>query len=625
MPVYPAAAVAFPDFWKVFGHSWFQYQTGPSGDQTGRIDALFRSSMDIEFENFRNFAIAGGRAAAGNSSFVANARSVGGWPRCLQNIVPPARTSGPYAPDGGGTLFCYGINDLGVMNGHVARNRGAFINAMRAMISRARASRVYYTTDAAFAYGAGFTSNAWGADGTQDPSGVNRQCSTVTGTPPASSTVTFTLPADYAGETVALCFLQRYVSYSGGGGGTPATATNNAGTITFSGTAGVTGTQYTGDGGPSGFIEFSYITKRVTTLTSANAGQTIIMTVSSMDAGTSQVYFDGAWLETKTPPPVIVCNIARSTTAGYNGALYGNWRADAVGFGGAGVALSDAQMDADITTTNASLVSLVAEFDAMVQIADCDTAIGGVASATSDGIHPNENGAGPVMDAIITARGLLRIPGTAVGKSLSFNGPAPRASMGGGRRPRRVGDYATEQGILTYGTYTPVVGNMFAVPFVVSEARDYYSKIGVEVTTVGTVAGTMRLAVYDDVAWSGYPQQIMSGLDPTSTALTIGTTPAAPSVRESTFSLGWPADPGLYWLVAKVDTAGTGQALRAVATGINPHMPSRPTTGISGIAAMGWQLTSQATGALSSGAFTTFPSGATLTATPPLIQVFRNK
>jgi lysophospholipase L1-like esterase len=634
MPLYTPAGNPFTDFWKVAGHSWFQYQTGPSGDQTGRIDALFRSSMDTEHDNYFNYAIAGARAVAGTSSFIADGRSKGGWARALQGWPVSNRTGAPYAPDGGGTLLCFGINDLGVLNGHVALNRGAYINAMRAMVSRARASRIYYTTNAAFTYGAGFVSNPFGADGTQDPSGTNRNCHTTTGTPPASSTITYTIPADYAGEPIVMNFLQRYITYSGGGGGVPATGTNNAGTITFSGSAGITGTLYTGNGGPSGFIEWSYLAKRImaagtnnagAALTSANAGQTIIMTCSSMDAGTSDVWFDGGWLETKTPPPVIICNIARSTTAGYNNSLYANWRADAVAFGGAGIALTDVQLDQDVTDTNTLLSALSLEFDSMVQVADCDTAIGKDATATSDGIHPNEKGAGPVVDAIIAARGQLTVPGTAVGKSLAQNGPAPRMGMFGGIRPRRVGDYATQEGILSYGTYTPIAQEMYAVPFVVSQARDNYSKIGIEVTTAPTVAGTIRLAVYDDVNRVGYPQQIMSGLDPTGTALSVATTPAGPSVREASFTLGWPADPGLYWLVLKVDTVGTGPVFRSVATGISPFMPTRPSNGISGIIAMGWKLTGVAVGALNSGALTTFPAGASPTATPPLIQVFRSK
>lgn len=595
-----------PDAWNVYGHSWFQFATGPSGNQAGRVDALLRSALDIEWGNWRNYAIGGARISG-------NSRAMGGWSRLHQYKVPPVGRVGPYAPDGGAHLLGWGINDLGVMDGHVVETRNAVAHTYRSCISKCRASRVYLATDAVFAYGAGFTVSSTGADGSQ---GVSTQNATVT----TSSTITMTLPADYKGEPIALAFLLRPQTYSGGGGGTPATrGSGGGGTVTYSGTAGVTGTTYTGAGIPVAFLENSHMVRRITNLTSANASQTIIMTATSFDSG-GIIAFDGGWLESKTPTPVIVVNIAKLTTAGYNNSLYANWRADAAGFGGAGTALSDGQMDADVDAMNLAIANVIAEFDGMVQIADADSAIAKDATKTSDGIHPNELGAGPIVDSIIDAKNRLRQPGTAYGKALSFNGPSNRAA--GRRIPHQVNFYHCQEGLLTYGTYTPVSGNLFAVPFLITESNMTFSKIGLECTTVGTVAGGWRLAVYDDVNFSGYPQQIVNGLDPTiSTAMTTATTPAAPSVREISFTLGWVSDPGLFWLVAKCDTTGTGQVFRAVATGESAVMPGRPANGISGISAMGYSLTGQGTAALPG----TFPTGAALTATPPLIQVFRSK
>lgn len=595
-----------PDAWNIYGHSWFQFQTGPSGNQAGRVDALLRSAMDIEWGNWRNYAVSGARITG-------STRAGGGWNRLQQYKVPPVGRVGPYAPDAGAHLLGWGINDLGVMDGHVVETRNAIAHCFRASISKCRASRVYLATDAVFAYGAGFTTNATGADASQ---GVAGRIATVT----TSSTITFTIPGDYKGEPIVMAFLLRPQTYSGGGSGVPATrGTGNGGTVTYSGTAGVTGTTYNGAGIPSAFFDNSYMVRRITGLTSANAGQTIIMTATSFDSS-GQIPFDGGWLESLTPPPVIVVDVAKLTTAGYNNSLYANWRADAAGFGGAGTALTDNQMDADVDAVNLAVANVVAEFDGMVQIAAADAAIAKNAAKTSDGLHPNELGAGAIVDAIIEAKNRLRTPGSSFGKALSFNGPSNRAAAR--RVPHQVNFYHCQEGVLTYGTHTPVSGTMFAVPFLITEANMTLSKIGLECTTVGSVAGAWRLGVYDDVNFAGYPQQIMNGLDPTSAAaMATAITPAAPSVREINFTFGWVADPGLYWLVAKCDTTGTGQIFRAVATGESAIMPGRPATGISGISAMGYSLTGQGTAALPG----TFPSGAALTATPLLVQVFRSK
>lgn len=610
MNLYVPGIQPVPDAWSIYGHSWYNSQTGPSGNQAGRVDALFRSACDIEWGNFRNYAVSGARLTG-------STRALGGWNRLQQNRVPPVGRGGPYAPDGGASLFGWGINDAGVVNGHVLENRNAIAQCYRASISKARASRVFLATDAVFAYGTGFAVNAVGAELSQ---GVSTRLATVT----TNSTITMTIPADYKGEPIALAFLLRPQTYSGGGSGVPATrGTGNGGTVTYSGTAGVTGTTYCGAGIPSGFVDNSYMVRRITTLTSANAGQTIIMTATSFDASGQQINFDGGWLETLTPPPVIVVNVAKLTTAGYNNSLYANWRADAAAFGGAGTALSDGQMDADVDAINVAVAAVVAEFDGMVVIADADSALNKDATKTIDGIHPNEAGAGLIVDSILAAKDRLRPPGTSSGKALSFNGPSNRA--GYRRIPHQVGLYHCQEGILTYGTYTPVVGNMFAVPFLITEANITFSKIGLECTTVGTVASTWRLGVYDDIGFGGYPGQLVVGLDPSSGgALSFAITPAAPSVREANFSAGWIADPGLYWLVCKVDTAGTGPIFRAVATGESAVMPGRPANGISAISAMGFSVTGVAATALPG----TFPGSAattTLTATPPLVQVFRSK
>ena len=47
-----------PDYWWIFGHSWFNYATGPF-DQTGRVDAQLRAALDVEYHNWGKRAVVG--------------------------------------------------------------------------------------------------------------------------------------------------------------------------------------------------------------------------------------------------------------------------------------------------------------------------------------------------------------------------------------------------------------------------------------------------------------------------------------------------------------------------------------------------------------------------------------
>lgn len=588
MTLYLPAQVPTPDFWRVFGHSWFQYQTGPSGDQTGRVDAMFRGHLDVEQSNWRNYAVNGAKATGSN-------RSTGGWSRFMQRIQPPSGRAFPYAADGGGTIICYGINDLGVYGGQTTAVQNTYIDAMRAVISRARAARQYPTTDSAWAFGTGFANNASGLD--LGMSTVDRLASSTT-----SATATFTLPSDYKGEAVAFGFIKR--------------PDVTGGTITFSGTAGVTGTYSTSSGGggiPSAFLNNSYQVKRVTTLTSSNAGQTIILTVTALDAS-GNIFLDGAWLESLTPPPVLVCNIARLTLAGYYNSAYNQWSTTGT--------RAEATMDGEVNTVNGLLATMVAEFDAMVQIADVDTAIAKNSLYTSDGIHPNEWGAGRVVDALVDAKNRLRPPATAFGISASFNPPGPRA--GNAFKPRVAQWWHTaDDASSASATYAmPASGTLIAIPFLITEARDQYTQIGVDVATAGTVSPVIRWGIYDDVDRSGYPGEL-TPYDPTGT--TGFTLALSTGLKSQNLLFPWPPDPGLYWLAMKTDTQGTGEVLRGI-TPTQPSMflPNRPSGGAGvGVLNVGWQVTGAGTGALP-GSFPVI-SGATLIQTAPALSLFKNK
>lgn len=554
-----------PDFWHVWGHSYTSGSAGPI-DQTGRTDSMLRGAFDTEANNFQNHGVSGSRITI-------TGRATGGWTRVMQEKVPSVTRGGPYAGDGGASLLFWGINDLGLL-GNTTQMRAAWTHAMRSCISRARASTIWENDNASrLAYGAGFTN----LSGTAEiGSGDSVRQSTVSG---GTATVTLTLPADYKGETVVMQFWGV------------ASDTGNGGTVTFTGTAIAstphTGTTiYTGAAMPAATLSQTPIVKRFTGLTSAQAGQTIIATVSAIDAS-GTVYFDCAWLEPLAPPVVLVCGINRLTTSGY--AFYGGWSG------------TQGQKDADVAAWNAQTVSVISEFDSMVQYVDIDAYVGNNTATTSDGIHPNEYGAGLIVDAMMIALGRIA-PTSIYGITAGINAPSRRS--GQMLRPRLAGHWYTADA-RQYGAYTPPVsGDMFAIPFQVTSPRDRYNQFGVEVSTAGSVNGAIRWGIYDDVGQSGYPQCLVTELS-SGGAFTVSFAAAAKPNTANAYV--WIPDPGLYWLVTKITTTGTGIQYRAI-TGPSTMMPNASTGGQGNITPSGWKLTGQGTTAFPA----VFPAGAAL-------------
>lgn len=556
----PQAKLQVPDFWSVYGHSYWQYNGG-SNDQTGRADSLLRATLDIEHNNWRNHAKNGAIGwyagmGKGNWSTLFNTRG-----KYIN------RTTGPYAGEGGAVLLGYGINDLGTIDPS-AQIQAVWKEVNRSMISRCRAGVIYHgVLSGRTAFGAGFTlqsndfDNGAGVVGATGVAagGTYYSCSAIT-----SSNITMTLPSDYAGETVAICFLGSYAG---------------AGVVTFSGTAGVTGTLDLRNVTPGASFVYCPMVKRVTNLTSANAGQTIIATVTTFDAGTT-VRFTDWWLEALSPPPVLVCNINRPALSGYG--AYGGWTG------------TEAEKDQDVLDANAGLAAVVAEFDTMVQIVDIDAVLAKSPSGvlTSDGLHPNELGAARVVDQCLLA--LQRcVPPSGRGATASMNTASPRS--GNARRPHLAATWYTAEAYKGYGTSAAVVaGDQYAMPFVVTEGREVFGNWAVE--AIASVTGTaVRIGCYDDIEWLGYPQKLIVGGEPTSGGAFTITTGAG--VKTSTIGTPWRMDPGLYWLVVKFTTVGTSHTFRSL-LGPSPYMPNVTTTGAGSAVYSGWKHTGRGTTAL---------------------------
>jgi hypothetical protein len=564
MPLSPAGLAQVPNFWNIFGHSYFQYTFG-TRQQNGRADAVFRNLLNVDHTSFANFAVNGSRLTT-------SGMDRGSWAKVLNNVTGvPANTGdgAPYVASGGSYLLGWGINDLG-FNGNTAQFNSAYALAMQAVISRCRASTFRPNTSGTIAYGAGFTSLG-GQTGDHASGTTLRQC-TVTG---GTATFTITLPADYNGEPIAIC----YVAQAGVLGGT----------VTYTGTAGVTGSISTSNIQPAAAASFSLLISRITNLTSAAAGLTIIGTVSAIDAG-GTVFFDSYWLEADNPPPVLVCNTARLLTAGYTTAGY---------FGGMG--------DSDVATFNAVLGPVIAGFDGMVQVVDIDSALNKDTTLfSSDGLHPNELGAAKISDAILAA--VRRLPANRWGVAAAIQPPSPRTAAL--VIPFQTTQWYTSQSLAgATGTYTAVAGDQFAIPFEITSGVSRFTKWAVELTA-STVATSVFAGIFEDRKYRGYPQQLHFTLQ-NAVAQTLAT---GAGVQQFTPAANFVPDPGLYWLVLKIVTAGT-TTFRAV-KGPSLFMPNLLATGGGGATTpSGWLLAGQGAGVMPA----TFVPGGVLADNCPMI------
>lgn len=524
-----------PDFWNAWGHSYFQYIFG-TFYQTGRSDAILKAALDIEGGNWRNWAVNGAAVIQQGNYF-------GGWARVMQEAVRPQRGA-PYVSDGGASLVAYGINDIGGFSSLSQAQAQALVkHALRAVISRLRASVFFdngYSVGTRTTYGSGWTAMT-GANDYSSSRGTLRRATSTT-----SATITLTLPTDFTGQTVVVQFVAEAAA---------------GGSVAFSGTAGATGTLATSGLIPSGAPVKTPVVRRITGLPASAAGKTIIMTMTSV---TSQMLFDGWWLEADYPPPIIVANAARVQTAGYSG------YANAIG-------------DTDIQNLNAnSIVPVVAEFDGMVQLADMDGALNKLPECYGpDGLHPNEKGAGRVAEAFQDAIEAL-VPTDPVFPTLNMNVSSPRA--GYNRRPRISGFWYSVES--SQAVSNQVIGTNLSAgeirwaPFLVTEGREKYIQAGFRVAVAGTSSATIRWGIYDDVAWKGYPGRLIAEIPNVGGgAFTVPrAVGAALNPATGTGSISWAVEPGLYWLAFKIDTAGSGQSLECWtgpdSTGIMPRLNS---------------------------------------------------
>ena len=577
---YPTRQMAVQQ-WTCYGHSYFMNALG-TYDQTGRFDCLARSMLGIPAIDWINRAINAVRVTM--DAFTSATNGHGGWYSIAFNTqfrgtISTAKVT-PYTASTGGTMLCFGLNDLGRM-GPSLQNLTSIIHAHRFIISRLRASTVRDNSDASIAYGAGMTALT-GQVG-RSTTGTLRNATTTT-----SATFTITIPADYKGETIAVCLLGR-----------PGVT---GGIVTFSGTAGLTGTLSCSDIKATADATTCPVIVRYKAPVTGGT-QTIIGTVTQVDAS-GNVSFDSWWLETLSPPPVIVCNISRLGPTGDT--YYTEWVA---------ASPTATQRAADVMRYNAMLQALVDEFDSMVQIADCDSAIQANDSYYSPnnpaGIHYNEIGGAKAAQAIVDAFNRLTPPSTSYG-SLACLAASPVLSAGVKCLVFPVHYYTTQFAKISAATYTCVAGDMFAIPFQVTSGNAKFDQLAFEVTNAPTTGTTIRLGTFLDDPNTGQPGLLIREQN---AGVACGT---GAGLKTSTFLDGSEMDPGVYWLVMLVNVAPTTVPTLRQIDGPVPYMPGLADTGlpISGVLGpVGWKLTGQANANFS----VRWPTGAVLVASAPYI------
>ena len=286
-------------------------------------------------------------------------------------------------------------------------------------------------------------------------------------------------------------------------------------------------------------------------------------------------------------------------------------------FSGSAIPTSHAAADTDVDNMNTQIATTVSQFGSMVQIVDLNNALGnGDQNLPStifswfnvQGLHPNDVGAARM--AFYTYRAAMLLSAENDKQDLgavemaSSVGPYP----GPDRRLLTTSQIYTAE-YTAFSTYNSVAGDMFAIPFFVTEGSVQPAVTQIELTNTPTAGSTIRIGWYDDINNTGYPQNLKQEV----TALTVSTTTGIRNAG-SFFNRGMQY--GLHWLVIKMDTiVATAPILRSL-LGPNRYLPNW-TTATGGTVPIAWKLTGQGAGALPN----IFPAGAALTNNAPALGI----
>lgn len=300
-----------------------------------------------------------------------------GWDYVAQKIDPLENSAIlPNATPCNLFILDLGMNDL--IGGATTLNRTAFKLGFRYILAKRRCGKYWQDTESSIVTA---SSGVWTTitptvqaptDSFDDTMIANSGPSYQRATATASKTIT--LPSTYNGETVCLFFVVN--------------SATGASSATLSGTAGATGTiDLTGT--TQGVANTAVgVVRRITGLSAADAGETIVI---SRTSGT--VNFDGVGFEAPVPPRIYCLSAQRQNP--YH-AIYG------------GVT------NTDVDSLNNDMQTVIAEFDSEVKYVDLTTTLGGggtvqnsaaIPNFGADNLHPSPEGhrliAAAVADRIV--------------------------------------------------------------------------------------------------------------------------------------------------------------------------------------------------------------------------------
>jgi hypothetical protein len=295
--------------------------------------------------------------------------SLGGWGGVswIAQRLKRYRGKAPYTGASDIVLLQYGLNDMigvGISGGlgqavpNNTNGLATFGHALRTSISLFRSSALFLaqniTTglDSTITLGgtwANQTNSTTIAKGRRGANAISPGTGYVSCT--AANTITIKVPGDYPGGTTAPILL-GFVGHPQLTAATVTVTGAGSGTINLAG---------------SGVADTTNVVRNLCVLRIANVAastgtaQTLTLTISGLTAGSGHVGFWGWGIESPIPPVVAVCDVSRSNPVG------GFWSKIA---------------DSDITTWNATIASVVAEFGSSdTFVVPTDTMTGGIGSS----------------------------------------------------------------------------------------------------------------------------------------------------------------------------------------------------------------------------------------------------
>jgi hypothetical protein len=271
---------------EAWGHSYLDcFSVGSSvtnvlTNSNAGILGILSTALGMPTDRVINHAVTGSELAKPVRAAGINAG--GGFAKMLSEIVKTKQPFYPFEANGNAHLIFTGLNDIGNNTaGNQSLLQTTSLEILSTSVSLMRSSCIIDGNNTTLITYSGTWAAA--AAAASDYTSSRAWATSTTG-----GTFTYRIPTGYQGEPINISMV-GFVS-------------TNACSVTFSGTAGVTGTTTLNS---RGIAAQCMVSKRITALTAANAGDTIVGTVS---VSTATFILNAINIESLQPPPVIIFN-----------------------------------------------------------------------------------------------------------------------------------------------------------------------------------------------------------------------------------------------------------------------------------------------------------------------------